>query len=47
MMLGDGWMGFGPGELIADNLRALVIVGTVDVGQQAGGITFWKMAPAR
>jgi DNA-binding beta-propeller fold protein YncE len=28
-------------------LRALAKVGTVDVGQQAGGIAFWKMAPAK
>jgi hypothetical protein len=30
----------------AYDLKALVKVGTVDVGQQAGGIAFWKMGAA-
>jgi len=29
------------------DLRALQKVATIDVGQQAGGIDFWKVAPSR
>jgi DNA-binding beta-propeller fold protein YncE len=39
-------VGAAPGKVDVYDLRALVKVGTVDVGQQAGGIAFWKMAPA-
>ena len=38
-------VGKAPGKVDAYDLRALVKVGTVDVGQQAGGIAFWKQAP--
>ena len=37
-------VGSAPGKVDAIDLRARVIAGTVDVGQQASGITFWKMA---
>ena len=40
-------VGAAPGKVDVYDLRALVKVGTVDVGQQAGGIAFWKMEPAR
>jgi YVTN family beta-propeller protein len=40
-------VGAAPGKVDVYDLRALVRVGTVDVGQQAGGIAFWKMQPAR
>lgn len=40
-------VGSQPGKVDAIDLRALAIVGTVDVGQQASGITFWKMTPGR
>ncbi|MEZ4457757.1 MAG: hypothetical protein R2882_14590 [Gemmatimonadales bacterium] len=36
----------GPGKVDAYDLKAMVRVGTVDVGQQAGGIAFWKTEPA-
>lgn len=36
-------VGAAPGKVDLYDLRALVKVGTVDVGQQAGGIAFWKM----
>jgi DNA-binding beta-propeller fold protein YncE len=39
-------VGAAPGKVDVYDLRALARVGTVDVGQQAGGIAFWKMAPA-
>ena len=39
-------VGAAPGKVDVYDLRALVRVGTVDVGQQAGGIAFWKMEPA-
>jgi DNA-binding beta-propeller fold protein YncE len=39
-------VGAAPGKVDVYDLRALVKVGTVDVGQQAGGIAFWKMDPA-
>jgi hypothetical protein len=29
------------------DLRALRKVATIDIGQQAGGIDFWKAAPPR
>ena len=38
-------VGAAPGKVDVYDLRALVKVGTVDVGQQAGGIAFWKMSP--
>ena len=34
------------GKVDVYDLVALAKVGTVDVGQQAGGIAFWKMEPA-
>lgn len=37
--------GAAPGKVDVYDLRALAKVGSVDVGQQAGGIAFWKMAP--
>ena len=40
-------VGAAPGKVDVYDLRTLVRVGSVDVGQQAGGIAFWKMAPAR
>jgi YVTN family beta-propeller protein len=40
-------VGAAPGKVDVYDLKALVKVGTVDVGQQAGGIAFWKMEPAR
>ena len=36
-------VGAAPGKVDVYDLRALTKVGTVDVGQQAGGIAFWKM----
>jgi len=36
-------VGAQPGKVDVYDLRALAKVGTVDVGQQAGGIAFWKM----
>ena len=36
-------VGAQPGKVDAYDLRTLTRVGTVDVGQQAGGIAFWKM----
>jgi len=38
-------VGAAPGKVDVYDLRALARVGTVDVGQQAGGIAFWKMEP--
>ena len=35
-------VGSAPGKVDVYDLRALVNVGTVDVGQQASGISFWK-----
>ena len=35
-------VGAAPGKVDAIDLAALAIVGTVDVGQQASGIAFWK-----
>ncbi|HVT38230.1 MAG TPA: hypothetical protein VHE78_04260 [Gemmatimonadaceae bacterium] len=40
-------VGAAPGKVDVYDLRALAKVGTVDVGQQAGGIAFWKMEPAK
>ncbi|MEX2179287.1 MAG: YncE family protein [Gemmatimonadaceae bacterium] len=40
-------VGAQPGKVDVYDLRALRRVATVDVGQQAGGIAFWKMAPSR
>ena len=40
-------IGSEPGTVDVIDLRALTKVATIDVGQQAGGIDFWKMAPAR
>lgn len=36
-------VGSAPGKVDVYDLRAFVKVGSVDVGQQAGGIAFWKM----
>jgi DNA-binding beta-propeller fold protein YncE len=40
-------VGAAPGKVDVYDLKALTRVGTVDVGQQAGGIAFWKMEPAK
>jgi len=40
-------VGAAPGKVDVYDLRALAKVGSVDVSQQAGGIAFWKMEPAR
>ena len=39
-------VGAAPGKVDVYDLRALTRVASVDVGQQAGGIAFWKMEPA-
>jgi DNA-binding beta-propeller fold protein YncE len=39
-------VGAAPGKVDVYDLRSLTKVGTADVGQQAGGIAFWKMGPA-
>jgi DNA-binding beta-propeller fold protein YncE len=39
-------VGAAPGKVDIYDLAALARVATVDVGQQAGGIAFWKMEPA-
>jgi DNA-binding beta-propeller fold protein YncE len=39
-------VGAAPGKVDVYDLKALARVGTVDVGQQAGGIAFWKMESA-
>ena len=36
-----------PGTVDVIDLGALVKVATLDVGQQAGGIDFWKSEPPR
>jgi DNA-binding beta-propeller fold protein YncE len=36
-------VGSAPGKVDVYDLKALAKVGTVDVGQQASGIAFWKM----
>ena len=38
-------VGAAPGKVDVYDLRALTRVASVDVGQQAGGIAFWKMTP--
>lgn len=40
-------VGAAPGKVDVYDLVAFAKVGTVDVGQQAGGIAFWKMEPAK
>jgi DNA-binding beta-propeller fold protein YncE len=40
-------VGSEPGAVDVIDLRALRKVATVDIGQQAGGIDFWKAVPAR
>jgi len=40
-------VGAAPGKVDVYDLRALVRVGSVEVGLQTGGIAFWKMEPAR
>jgi DNA-binding beta-propeller fold protein YncE len=39
-------VGAAPGKVDVYDLTAMARVGSVDVGQQAGGIAFWKMLPA-
>jgi len=39
-------VGAAPGKVDVFDLLARALVGTVDVGQQASGIAFWKMEPA-
>jgi DNA-binding beta-propeller fold protein YncE len=39
-------VGAAPGKVDVYDLRSLTRVGSVDVGQQAGGIAFWKMETA-
>lgn len=38
-------VGAAPGKVDVYDLRALAKAGTVDVGQQAGGVAFWKQSP--
>lgn len=40
-------VGAAPGKVDVYDLRALVRVGSVEVGLQTGGIAFWKIEPAR
>jgi DNA-binding beta-propeller fold protein YncE len=40
-------IGSEPGAVDVIDLRALRKVATIDVGQQAGGIDFWKVSPSR
>jgi DNA-binding beta-propeller fold protein YncE len=40
-------VGSEPGSVDVIDLRALQKVASIDVGQQAGGIDFWKVAPSR
>ena len=40
-------VGAAPGKVDVYDLEARALVATVDVGQQAGGIAFWKQSPAR
>jgi DNA-binding beta-propeller fold protein YncE len=40
-------VGSEPGTVDVIDLRALQKVATIDLGQQAGGIDFWKVAPSR
>ena len=37
-------VGSAPGKVDVIDLQARAIAGTVEVGQQASGITFWKMS---
>jgi DNA-binding beta-propeller fold protein YncE len=39
-------VGAAPGKVDVYDLAARALVGSVDVGQQASGIAFWKMEPA-
>jgi hypothetical protein len=39
-------VGAAPGKVDIYDLNSLTRVGAVDVGQQAGGIAFWKMERA-
>ena len=43
----DEGIGSMPGTVDVIDLRAMAKVATVDVGQQAGGIDFWRTEPAR
>jgi DNA-binding beta-propeller fold protein YncE len=40
-------VGSEPGTVDVIDLRALTKVASIDVGQQAGGVDFWKVAPSR
>ena len=40
-------VGSAPGKVDAVDLQTLTVVGTVDVGQQASGIAFWKMSTGK
>jgi hypothetical protein len=40
-------VGSEPGTVEVIDLRALKTVATVDIGQMAGGIDFWKTEPSR
>ena len=40
-------VGSEPGTVDVIDLRALKKVASIDVGQQAGGVDFWKVAPSR
>lgn len=40
-------IGADPGKVDIFDLPSMTLVQSVDVGQQAGGIAFWKMEPAR
>lgn len=40
-------VGAQPGKVDVYDLRALARVASVEVGQQAGGIAFWRMAPVK
>jgi DNA-binding beta-propeller fold protein YncE len=40
-------VGANPGKVDVYDLRAFARVGSVDVGQQSGGIAFWKMEPVK
>jgi DNA-binding beta-propeller fold protein YncE len=40
-------VGAAPGKVDVYDLQALTRVGSADVGQQAGGIAFWKMESAK
>jgi DNA-binding beta-propeller fold protein YncE len=40
-------VGSEPGAVDVVDLRALRKVATIDIGQQAGGIDFWKATPPR